>query len=789
MSNDSFFITKEYDGFILKTVLKRNFWIPLLLVAICFSVAFFYLRYFQPVFQSSTIIQINNDDKAKDVLDIENINSDPSLNSEIELLRSQLIFEAALGKMNMNVSLFQKGNILTEEKYLSSLFNVQPYELRDSSLVDVPIWVKFNGQEIELKYNFRGKPFRVSGKLNQHLINEHFDVVVKATSFEDLTNPENKDEYYFTFNSIRSLSQRFLGGLEVVPLDPSAGTIQLVYKGFNPTFCKDILNSVVTSFFDFDLDEKKKGSEKILNYIDGQLDSLAQELQLSNDSLIQYQRSKQTLDPESIEGSVSSKINRFQEELFAAQEELRVLSNLNNKLESDPTRLEVYRLIPEMYGSSFETALSARIGELHSLMEKKEDLLYSVTEENAEIKALNQKIVAKMSGIRKSAKAIENRILSNVKVLQVKIGELQTDIYQIPEMKLEYGRLKGIQSLNDKYFNLFTERRVMYGISDAGFSVAHRMLNRPVEESTPIEPNPKGTYSTALGFSVLLSFLILFVAYVRFNDVNYIEDLKKMLPETVSYLGTIPRSEDVMDFSQLVVHQNPKSIITESLRTIRTNLSFVRKEYQTIAISSSISGEGKTFVALNLASIIAMSGKKCIILDLDLRKPKVHLAMGVSNKLGLSNAITGQEKWQDCVQKSEVENLDFISAGTIPPNPSELILSDELKEIIEELKKTYEVIVFDNPPVGVVSDGVQILAGADIPIYIFRSNFSKRNFSDRVEELIEVQKVKHLNVILNGVVGSKKSYGYGYGYYYGSNYSYFDEKKSKKNFLSRIFKS
>lgn len=789
MSNDSFFITKEYDGFILRTVLKRNFWVPILLLSACFAISFFYLRYFQPVYQSSAVIQINNDDKAKDVLQIENVNNDPTLNSEVELLRSQLIFEAALRKMNMNVSLFQKGNILTEEKYLSSLFNVQPYELKDSSLVDVPIWVEFSEKGVDIQYQFRGKPYAISGKVNQHLVNEHFDIVIKVSQLDQVLDPENKDEFYFTFNSIRSMSNRFLGGLEVIPMDPSAGTIQLVYQGFHPTFCRDILKAVISSFFEFDLEEKKQGSDKILKYIDGQLDSLAIELQLSNDSLIQYQRSKNTMDPEAVEGTVSTKINRFQEELFLAQEELRILSSLNNKLESEPTRLEVYRLIPEMYGSSFEVALSERINELHSLMEKKEDLLYTVTEENAEIKALNQKILAKMAGIRKSAKAIENRILSNVKSLQSKIAELQTDIYEIPEMKLEYGRLKGIQSLNDKYFTLFTERRVMYGISDAGFSVAHRVLNRPVEYSTPIEPNPKGIYSTAGGFGVLLSFLILFILYVRFNDVNYIEDLKKMLPETVSYLGTVPRADDVMDYSQIVVHENPKSIITESLRTIRTNLSFVSKDYQTIAVSSSISGEGKTFVALNLASIIAMSGKKTIILDLDLRKPKVHLAMGVSNKVGLSNIITGHEKWQDCVQKSPVENLDFISAGTIPPNPSELILSEALQAIIEELKKNYEIIMFDNPPVGVVSDGVQILASADIPVYIFRSNFSKRNFADRVEELIEVQKVKHLNVILNGVVGSKKSYGYGYGYYYGSNYSYFDEKKKKKSILRRIFKS
>ena len=265
---------------------------------------------------------------------------------------------------------------------------------------------------------------------------------------------------------------------------------------------------------------------------------------------------------------------------------------------------------------------------------------------------------------------------------------------------------------------------------------------------------------------------------MTFNEINTIDDLKHLLPDKVTVLGNIPLLKENTEYSQLLVHNSPKSILAESMRNIRTNLSFVNSDVRVIAISSSISGEGKTFVALNLAGIIALSGKRTIVIDLDLRKPKVHLGLNVSNEKGISNLIIKQVTLEECIRKSEIENLDFISAGPIPPNPSELILSDSFQEILETLKATYDIVIIDNPPVGLVTDGVQILAKADVPIYIFKAHYSKRVFASRVRELFEMNQITHLNIILNGTKAYKGKYGYGYGYGYG--YDYYDEEDKKK---------
>lgn len=788
MATESFFITKEFDSRILQKVLRRNFLFVLLIFILTFSAGFFYLRYTKPMYQSSAIIQLNHDDKAKDVLNIENINNDQSINSDIELLRSPLLFEEAIAQLKINVTVFHQGKILSEEKYLSGDFQVKPYALKDSSLIGKVIEVNFKKPNIvELTYSKEDQQVILKGKLDEHLKNADMDLSIRVNNMSQIFS-DTYEGYSFMFNSEESLTNRFLSSLDVQAIDPAAKTIQLNFTSYHPAFCRDMLNALVNSFFNFDLDQKKKGSENILNYIDNQLDSLSTELKTSKGDLLTFQRRTNLIDPEMAEGNYSEKVSRLQEELTVQMKEFKLIQNVNQKLRSEPTRLEVYRLLPDMFGSQFEGTLSSRITELHEMLEKKEDLMYSVTEDNPQIKTLNTRIQAKMVSIRKSGEIIQERIRGNIREIQSKIAEIQGEMFSVPEKKMEYGRLQNLNDLNEKYVTLFTEKKVMYSISDAGYSTAHRILSRPNFNADPIEPNQKKIYSLAGGMGFFLSVIFLFVRYIRFNEINSLDDLKKILPETVNYLGSIPKVEQSMEHSEIIVQENPNAIVSEALRSIRTNLNFVSAQYRTIAISSSVSSEGKTFVALNLAAILAMTGKSVLLIDLDMRRPKVHVGMGVDNKQGMSNAIIGEVDWRQCVHHSPVENLSFISAGAIPPNPSELILRKDLQRILQEMKEVYSVVVIDNPPVGVVSDGVHLLATSDVPIYVFKANFSKRNFAERVEELMEVQKIQHLNVILNHVETKRNAYGYGYGYGYGG-YGYYTEEKPKKSFLKRIFGS
>lgn len=743
------------------------------------SIAFFYLRYTKPVYDSSMLIQLAEKDQGKELLEIDNVNKRIDISSEIELLRSQFLFEIAIAKMNMNVSLFSKGKILTEEKYHQSSFTILPYSLSDSSLCEVPIWIETtDNHQIKLSYALNGKNYSVKSGVNKSVKTTHFEIGFKVENWDVLKQDDEANELYFTFNNQKTLASRLIANLEVNPVDANAKTIELRYSGNNPELCRDIVQSVAQTFFNYDEELKRKSADNILSFIQIQLDSIAGELKDSKDSLTDFQRKSHLSDPENEGGNLTQDIDKYQDILFDLENELATLKTVHSKLKAEPNRLDIYRLIPEMLGKSFELSLTKQITDLNLLLERKEELLTNVTENNSELKNLNLRIQSKIQSIRRSVEVIQERIMEQAKVIKGKIGIVEGEYLKMPQKKMEYNRLKSLQDLNEKYYTLLTEKKIMYSISNAGYTSNNRVLNEASMNFSPVSPNRKLVYAGFIFIGFVSGFAFLFFKYVTFNEINTIDDLKHLLPDKVTVLGNIPLLKENTEYSQLLVHNSPKSILAESMRNIRTNLSFVNSDVRVIAISSSISGEGKTFVALNLAGIIALSGKRTIVIDLDLRKPKVHLGLNVSNEKGISNLIIKQVTLEECIRKSEIENLDFISAGPIPPNPSELILSDSFQEILETLKATYDIVIIDNPPVGLVTDGVQILAKADVPIYIFKAHYSKRVFASRVRELFEMNQITHLNIILNGTKAYKGKYGYGYGYGYG--YDYYDEEDKKK---------
>jgi capsular exopolysaccharide synthesis family protein len=203
-----------------------------------------------------------------------------------------------------------------------------------------------------------------------------------------------------------------------------------------------------------------------------------------------------------------------------------------------------------------------------------------------------------------------------------------------------------------------------------------------------------------------------------------------------------------------------------------------------IAISSTISGEGKTFVSINIAGILAFTGKKVVLIDLDLRKPKIHKGFGVKNDVGMSNVLTGEVNVTDCFNQSSIEKLKFITAGPTPPNPSELILSEKLDEVINQLKSMFDYVVIDNAPVGLVTDGIETLRKSDYPIYVFRADYSDKNFIQNLIRLKNENQITRMTAVLNDIDLSKRHYGYNYGYSYGYGYGsgyYTDAPTNKKN--------
>ncbi len=774
-------LNKEFNAIILNNVLRKHWYKPVVLVVFGIITAFIYLRYTEQTYESSSIIQLVEEDKVKDVLGDKGIvQASTDLSKEIEFLRSDVLFDAVLKQLNMNVSLFSEGKLLTKDLYGNAPFSIVIYSLYDSSFCGKRIDLSIeNKNNILLTYSHNGKIFKTKGTLNNIIKTNHFQLSIKSNNAKEVYDVIQSNTLYFKFNNQKILRDEMKSGLKIEQLDPNAKTIKISFSNNNPKICYDVVDNLIDTYINFDKINKQTKTNQTIIFINQQLDSLSRILKSSQDSLSNFQRNEKISNPERVEAQLSNDINELTLSLLEINQEISILVMINNKISIDPNRLEIYRLIPEMVGKkSFEASLLRQVEELNQLLEAQEDLLREVTKENKQNKVLNERIKNRILTIKQGINIIDDRLKSDKGIIQARITELESNYFELPEKKMEFDRLKYIQELNNRYFTLFTEKKIEYELSNAGYSSSNRILNAPTVPIAAIYPNNKLTYFL-LGFlGLLLGLGTIIFKYLTYNEITSIQDLQALLPNETNILGSVPVHRKKIKHSQIVVSETSKSRLAESIRNIRSNMSFVNKDAKVIAVSSSVSGEGKTFVLLNLAGLIAASGKKTLVIDLDLRKPKIHYGFDVENTNGMSNLISGLSTIDMVIKHSTFNNLDFITSGLIPPNPSELIQSNAFKTILSDLKERYDIILIDNPPVGIVSDGIHILAQADIPIYIFKANFSKRIFAERVEELFKVQKINKLNVILNGVENNNSIYGYGYQYSYTDTGYYTEDEQS-----------
>lgn len=776
---NSVIINKEFNKIIFDNVIKKHWYKIFLVSGIFLLSAFIYVRYSKQIFETSATLQLIEENKVKDVLGNQSI-VQPSndISKEVELLRSEIFFSKALTNLSFNTSVFSEGKLMTKNLFGFIPFSIVVQTLNDSSLCDTRINIQIeNTNSLQLSYQHNGKKYVVTGQINQLIKSDHFLIEFRTTATKEMKEVIKNNTVYFKFNDQKILVNEMRPFLIVEQLDPNAKTIKISYRDNNPKICFLIVQKLTDLYLNFDKTDKLTKSNKTISFIDQQLDSLSRILKISRDSLSNFQRRERIPDPDRIESQLSTNINDLTNRLFEINEEIATLITVNNNINLEPNRIDIYRLIPEMIGKkSFEGTLLRQIEDLNQLLEIQEDLLRDVTKDNKQNKVMNERIKGRIISIKRSISTIDKRLKNDKSMVEKKIEEIETKYFDLPEKKMEFERLKYLEGLNNRYFSLFTEKKIEFELSNAGYSISNRILSPPTFPKKAISPNIGLIYLIFLFLGFIFSIGWIVFKYLTYNEITTVQDLESLLPEKANILGSVPLYSKKLKFSEIVVNESSKSRLAEAIRNIRANMSFINKESKLIAVSSSVSGEGKTFVILNLAGLIAAGGKKTLVIDLDLRKPKIHHGFKVSNELGMSNYISGLATFEEVVRHASIANLDFITAGLIPPNPSELIQSENFKNILASLKERYDVILIDNPPVGIVSDGIHLLAQADIPIYVFKANYSKRVFAQRVDELFKVQKLKSLNVILNGVEAKQSIYGYGYQYGYTYSGYYSDEE-------------
>lgn len=778
--DDSFL--NDLDFIKLLIVAKKNIhWVALILT-IGLSCAYIYNRYSQPVFESSSVIKLDIKTGASELginLTGKDNASQANLSGEIELIQSRLIHERAVSLLPLSISYFADGNINSKELYKTSPFRVS-YEIKNNEFYDKKFKVNvINNKEFYLSYEKSGEKIEKRYNFGQAIETNDFKIIVFKNNFSS----EIDGNFSFIINSNDALIGFIAGNLAVSVLNPSANTIQISFKDHDGEKAKDIVKAIDSVYLIESLQRKYQAQEQTIKFLDDQLAITDKNLSEYETKLENFTIKNKTA---SITGEVAKVIGTAEAlkiKLAELRTQMRVLDELKDlmlKNESVKKHLPTLALLPD-------PQITTGIIQLNKLQQDKEKLLS--TSKGTTFAARNKDI--EIENVKNN---LYELILQNKKLLYEaivehnnKIVEEENRFFSLPSKETELTRLKRFYSLYEKYYLMMIDRKAEYGMMKAGAVAEFIVLSQPSISKMPISPKRTTAYIIACGVALAFGVFLILFKYMAHNTINNIGELEKSTIAPV--LGFVPVFDKSMDVSRLVVDKNPKSPVIESLRSIRTNLEFLStdKNKKMISVTSTISGEGKTFVAINLGGVIAFSGTKVVIIDMDMRKPKIHVGFGVDNDKGMSTILIGKHRVEDCIHRSTIDTLDFITSGPTPPNPSELILKPEFDDVMNYLKSRYDVIIIDTPPVGLVTDGILVMRKVDLPIYVVRAEYSKRGFEKNINKLVRNHGFKNLSVILNAFNNMLGSYGYGYQYGYGYGYGYYSEQeKEDEGFLSKI---
>ena len=794
-------LNEKFDVNIFLQVFKRSIILSIIIFFAAIVGVYVYLRYTLPIYKSSSIIQLKNEGTtANKVLNLTTAVEEINSMQIIELIRSKEFLKRTFNKLPLKISYFSQGTFLENELYKANPFSID-YKNTKRNLYNVPIYVSFdkNGDS-NIKYKTNNTNYEKTIIKNQWTDINGLEIKIEVTDIDAIRTQINKiknDSYYFIINDTESVYKKYSSQLEVSLLNQEANTIQISFKDNNAQKTSEIVNTIAEEFIKYDLEKKKESSQQILNFIENQNNLIYQQLDSIEGLLMQFGITHQIRnDKDSKETGperYSILLSKIEEELDNVEIDISNLKQILDEISKTPN-IKVYDLI-SLLPSKNDGILISLLNQMQNLINQRDLYLNNQTQNSFQIKVIEKQIETQKQTIIDLIKSNYNRALDKKSTLTKKLVEYELMVYgNSSAMDLDYLKIKRLYTINEEFYNKLLEKKAEYLISQAGSISQNTILENSVIPTTPISPIKTTVILLFLIVALVINIILLIVRYLLFNEITSPDDIR--VYSQVPVAGIVPLYKTKLPVSQLLVDIKPNSVFSEAFRSVRSSLEFIKniKESKTIAISSTISGEGKTFIALNLGGIYSFQGKKTILIDLDLRKPRFHLCFNTDNSKGLSTILIGKNKVHDCIKKSKIANLDYITAGPIPPNPSELTAGNEILNVINELKQIYDVIIIDTPPLGLVTDALNIFKSCDYPIYVVKAHYSKRSFLYNLNHLLLEKHIENLSVVVNGIDIEKSRYGgynYGYGYGYGnSKYhtDYYDESitKKKKNIFTKI---
>ena len=753
----------DRDEIDIKEVFRtiKQYWFMIISIVIIFAVASAYYAYFKPnIYSTSATVEVGLGQRSQqDVLSMAIESGSMNAMTEIEIIKSRFLAEKALKKVNFTHRYYTTRNFKEIEVYTDAPFQVGMLKGYGISFDFYPIDEKSYRLSVSNAVDINGISWDYDETLSygKEVETEYFHLNIRRTK-----SPED-NKYRFVIAEKGSPQ----GGVAVSQRGRYSTILQVSYTDNVALRAQEYTNALTEAYIEQNIEKKTKEATRKLAFIDKQLKSITENLKSSALKVEEFKKTSNTIDLSSKAEAIIERMANYETQLAEISIEEEMLSGLYSQMKSGQN-LETISIVGI---SSAESAVASMISNLQAAVIEKQIMRQDYTEMYPGMIKLKKQIVQLKQTIIETIKNLRKSIEEKKVLIERSILNQQKLLNKLPANQRMFGQLQRKFVINEKIYTYLLEKRLETAVVKASTVSKNRILDRALTPEGAFSPKRKMIVLVGVLIGLILGMGLAFLRAFMDDRIKMEDDITKVTD--VPLLGMIPNIKE--DHDKVKVFISPKSAISESFRNLRTNLQFMSgyKQSHVIAITSTVGGEGKTTICINLGAIMSMAEKKTIILNLDMRKPTLHEKFGLNNIQGMSTLLSGSTSLGEVIQHTEYANLDVITSGPVPPNPSELIQTELMEMVLEKLKEIYDVIILDTPPVGLVTDARTLMHHADTSMYVLRAGYSKKTFLRSIKDLSSLKEIHGLSILLNDVKLAKDGYGYGYGY--GSSYGYYEE--------------
>jgi tyrosine-protein kinase Etk/Wzc len=749
-------------------------------IAIALACAYIRLRYSTPIYSAAGKLLVTSPtsygggrDKFDDIFMGQRVEK---LNDEIEIIKSRNMAVRVVRSLGLQKQVYNKGKIRSSIVHPVDVpFNFEILSLTDS----------LNGFNVMVTF-INDTEFHLNEQPQKHLIGE--TITLPAVTFRINANGKSRhifssNDFIVSWQNAERLALGLSSSINVARVNDVTNVLGLSYFSENPRLGMDIVNQYMKEYQQSSLEDKKQIASQILAFIDDQLDTVFHELGGVERNLQKYREKNKVFVPE-VQAQLSlNEYTQGNNEQSKLGVKLKVTDYLINYLSDTKNK---FNIIPSTLGIE-EPTLLQQVTEFNKLQLERETALRNTAVNNPRILSMDAVIDKLRLDMIETLKNVRQTQVMSIDELSGKTKETNRLISAIPSKEKQMMEVTRQQSILQELYSFLLQKKLETAIASASTISSIKVVEPAIEGAVPVSPNKKGIYIIALFIGIGLPAGIIFLKEFLDDKVKSKSDIQQNTEAPL--LGEIGHADEA---TTLVVTSNNRKIIAEQFRIIRSNLQYVvpKIDRPVLLVTSSFSGEGKSFISTNLGSVLALSGKRTVILEFDIRKPKIMKGLGLHERKGITNYIVGNVDVQDVIHPVPgVNDLFVIPCGPVPPNPAEMLLNEKVDQLFTELRSRFDAIIIDTAPVGLVSDAITLGRFADASVYIVRHGYTLKKQIQLVDELYQNNKLPHLSIIINDIQTKAGyggyygygGYGYGYGYgTYGSDNGYFENSITKQ---------